>query len=242
MMAPTGSTVYPRVCGGTGDSIKPEGFYDGLSPRVRGNRVGVDEPWCADGSIPACAGEPCSNRAHAGRSRVYPRVCGGTVLVFRPDVRKSGLSPRVRGNRPASLSPICLIGSIPACAGEPRTSTLAVWPLRVYPRVCGGTAGHQLVDGAQTGLSPRVRGNRYHANGIPRRRRSIPACAGEPAFSRMPSTNGRVYPRVCGGTHAARRRRGHQLGLSPRVRGNQEPGLDLLVDDGSIPACAGEPE
>ena len=50
--------VYPRVCGGTGvpgDGVLPR---QGLSPRVRGNRllwrVGVADR----GSIPACAGEP----------------------------------------------------------------------------------------------------------------------------------------------------------------------------------------
>ena len=210
--------VYPRVCGGTALGWMNRGAQTGLSPRVRGNRAPIGHTLADLGSIPACAGEPCSNRAHAGRSRVYPRVCGGTVLVFRPDVRKSGLSPRVRGNRPASLSPICLIGSIPACAGEPDCRAKPLLSSPVYPRVCGGTLtdGDRFVLGA--GLSPRVRGNLYASAGLVCAVGSIPACAGEPCgllSGSIPACAGEpacpagkpsypwVYPRVCGGTDYA---------------------------------------
>ena len=72
------STVYPRVCGGTNLYECGECGELGLSPRVRGNPppVMADQP--ADGSIPACAGEPHSTNARLGQARVYPRVCGGT--------------------------------------------------------------------------------------------------------------------------------------------------------------------
>ena len=55
-----------------------------------------------------------------------------------------------------------------------------VWVLRVYPRVCGGTAFVFLTGVLFPGLSPRVRGNRFQ--GQPRHpwAGSIPACAGEP--------------------------------------------------------------
>ena len=70
--------VYPRVCGGTvasGGSIpRPQG----LSPRVRGNPAGRHHHRAAQGSIPACAGEPATvDPPDTGRA-VYPRVCGGT--------------------------------------------------------------------------------------------------------------------------------------------------------------------
>ena len=51
----------------------------------------------------------------------------------------------------------------------------------------------------------------------------------------------RVYPRVCGGTSASRRRLGRMKGLSPRVRGNRAITDDATGDMRSIPACAGEP-
>ena len=70
--------VYPRVCGGTcPDSIRYE-LALGLSPRVRGNRITVDDKPPPDGSIPACAGEPGSAPGYPAQPVVYPRVCGGT--------------------------------------------------------------------------------------------------------------------------------------------------------------------
>ena len=191
------------------------------------------------------------------RKRVYPRVCGGTAgrcRCARPQTR--GLSPRVRGNhaggfvgRPQGMTRVyprvcggttqrhqearCDIGSIPACAGEPASTTglpagsipaCAGEPAeasvshdllsqRVYPRVCGGTLGRRL------------------------RRPLIPACAGEPVprisglsprvrgnlggtTRQLVSASSRVYPRVCGGTTQSRPSSGLILGLSPRVRGN----------------------
>ena len=71
--------VYPRVCGGTVDVdtwTMPDG---GLSPRVRGNleRNGLFSRVYR--SIPACAGEPQDGHTVACTTKVYPRVCGGTV-------------------------------------------------------------------------------------------------------------------------------------------------------------------
>ena len=50
--------VYPRVCGATLGVLLKTGPEEGLSPRVRGNlgpRLLVTH---ANGSIPACAGQP----------------------------------------------------------------------------------------------------------------------------------------------------------------------------------------
>ena len=70
---------------------------------------------------------------------VYPRVCGGTASEDggRGDVL--GLSPRVRGNRVARRRRADVLGSIPACAGEPARMLRMCRSCRVYPRVCGGT-------------------------------------------------------------------------------------------------------
>ena len=70
----------------------------------------------------------------------------------------------------------------------------------VYPRVCGGTSVIRDDASAWCGLSPRVRGNQGHYAKRGGKRRSIPACAGEPYP--MVNTGHRrlVYPRVCGGT------------------------------------------
>ena len=114
-------------------------------------------------------------------AEVYPRVCGGTVIFDGPLDREKGLSPRVRGNRPPTPPLDWIIGSIPACAGEP---SVAVWSAvfaEVYPRVCGGTGLPHRRSTGSSGLSPRVRGNPVIAAGIITYAGSIPACAGEPS-------------------------------------------------------------
>ena len=52
---------------------------------------------------------------------------------------------------------------------------------------------------------------------------------------------GEVYPRVCGGTRWIWCSGWTPGGLSPRVRGNRQPGRLPPGWSGSIPACAGEP-
>ena len=59
------------------------------------------------------------NAAPDTASRVYPRVCGGTLAKALPSRRNKGLSPRVRGNLGKSYGTPAGGGSIPACAGEP---------------------------------------------------------------------------------------------------------------------------
>ena len=131
--------VYPRVCGGTIGSVWPRGVNSGLSPRVRGNQGGAGLQRGGRGSIPACAGEPTGSSWSLTEPGVYPRVCGGTShgLIWRSAI--TGLSPRVRGNRAVDHGECVLVGSIPACAGEPTTTPCDGHMSGVYPRVCGGT-------------------------------------------------------------------------------------------------------
>ncbi len=152
-----------------------------------------------------------------------------------------GLSPRVRGNHIPAAPGAFTFGSIPACAGEPFTGNEGVSITEVYPRVCGGTATASAAGLAATGLSPRVRGNPPGVLETLADMRSIPACAGEPiALPHSPGTIP-VYPRVCGGTRFHCDGSLPASGLSPRVRGNLEHKVGSISDDGSIPACAGEP-
>ena len=91
----------------------------GLSPRVRGNRGTCSEARLRTGSIPACAGEPVLKSSLSNPDRVYPRVCGGTAVTGGEICNAGGLSPRVRGNRWDRCFGCVVVGSIPACAGEP---------------------------------------------------------------------------------------------------------------------------
>ena len=107
--------------------------------------------------------------------------------------------------------------------------------------MCGGTKIPKAVGRIKQGLSPRVRGNRSIGKACMMALRSIPACAGEPAWLMNMNDYREVYPRVCGGTSSPKKDGSGSDGLSPRVRGNHGQGQQGQQDDGSIPACAGEP-
>ena len=199
---PTPTAVYPRVCGGTirapGGGL---GRY-GLSPRVRGNQIVGPFRIIRIGSIPACAGEPPSQSRECSLPQVYPRVCGGTVRGEIIATAAGGLSPRVRGNLIPTGDVPGVVGSIPACAGEPLVVCCRPVLNEVYPRVCGGTLTGVPIGTALVGLSPRVRGNPplwFRPSGP---WGSIPACAGEPRTRQRSGHICPVYPRVCGGTTA----------------------------------------
>ena len=136
-------------------------------------------------------------------------------------VLRQGLSPPVRGNPSAAWHNIQRQGSIPACAGEPRTGALARPPPAVYPRLCGGTSAGKWRSRGCPGLSPPVRGNLRFLLRRGVSAGSIPACAGEPGGSGSSAPPAAVYPRLCGGTQT----------VNDATEQN----------GGSIPACAGEP-
>ena len=71
---------------------------------------------------------------------------------------------------------------------------------------------------------------------------SIPAYAGEPSPGYATTPSRKVYPRVCGGTHAGRGEVQSGQGLSPRMRGNPPYAPFRLLTARSIPAYAGEPD
>ena len=70
--------VYPRACGGTRRPRPIPACRPGLSPRLRGNRMGMARWQTAARFIPAPAGEPPPIRGQNRYIRVYPRACGGT--------------------------------------------------------------------------------------------------------------------------------------------------------------------
>ena len=69
----------------------------------------------------------------------------------------------------------------------------------------------------------------------------LAACAGEPPTGLPFPVRVRVYPRVCGGAFFEIGQVQQQEGLSPRVRGSLNGGKGIRENQGSIPACAGEP-
>ena len=90
------------------------------------------------------------------------------------------------------------------------------------------------------GLSPRLRGNVVPRNLSCQAMRSIPALAGERKTDTKPEHEVGVYPRACGGTIKSMAQCCHNIGLSPRLRGNGDPETKACAISGSIPALAGE--
>ena len=70
--------VYPRECGGTLSMVTKKNLRNGLSPRVRGNRLANACYLTPYRSIPASAGEPNLSDSASYPIWVYPRECGGT--------------------------------------------------------------------------------------------------------------------------------------------------------------------
>ena len=166
--------------GGTYLKRKVTQRLQGLSPHARGNRRWTTK-CCYDlGSIPACAGEPRQGDVANTVGEVYPRMRGGTKAAIDTCCPYSGLSPHARGNHCSPVSVGVLIGSIPACAGEPTAVATQVTALGVYPRMRGGTEIDAFPIVQNWGLSPHARGNHRRWIELAPSTGSIPACAGEP--------------------------------------------------------------
>ena len=172
--------VYPRRCGGTLTVSTTYRVIAGLSPQVRGNLGGNRRVPRDCGSIPAGAGEPVQPELLGDPTRVYPRRCGGTVIMGDTTFDGLGLSPQVRGNRSIFHPWMIFSGSIPAGAGEPPRCGRGGWRAGVYPRRCGGTFWNPRCRRQINGLSPQVRGNRKSGAPHSQKGGSIPAGAGEP--------------------------------------------------------------
>ena len=131
--------------------------------------------------------------------------------------------------------------SIPAHAGEPKSSCRSDTSIRVYPRPRGGTETINDFLTSRLGLSPPTRGNPDAVSCKTIGDRSIPAHAGEPSRGELRLRFLSVYPRPRGGTAIVRLLSDCRPGLSPPTRGNPvvtPPGASAR---GSIPAHAGEP-
>ena len=89
------------------------------------------------------------------------------------------------------------------------------------------------------GSSPRVRGTLVDVQPGERRRRFIPACAGNARTSCILFFTGPVHPRVCGEREGKCRSIGGIIGSSPRVRGTRDHPVPEYPRWRFIPACAG---
>ena len=159
----------------------------------------------------------------------------------RAGARSRGLSPRVRGIHALHASSLQQSGSIPACTGNPVVNTVCAHFLWVYPRVYGESHQEVCIMANGPGLSPRVRGIPGGGHQGRAEHGSIPACTGNPARHLGGAGDCRVYPRVYGESLLDETGHPGDAGLSPRVRGIRVQVWADGLDQGSIPACTGNP-
>ena len=240
--APRPIRVHPRACGGADNATSIRRSERGPSPRVRGSRAFDAATRDALRSIPARAGEPLSAAATAFVRAVHPRACGGAAPPRRQRPRTTGPSPRVRGSLNVTRVGETDDRSIPARAGEPRSTWCITLAHGVHPRACGGANGDRRMPSSWLGPSPRVRGSRLPNRHEDRGQGSIPARAGEPPCTSWRKIIPTVHPRACGGATTVKRCSRTATGPSPRVRGSQLESVSLTRPTGSIPARAGEPQ
>ena len=233
------SSVHPRVCGELLESVSPHRRDVGSSPRVRGTRKVQRGRWRPHRFIPACAGNSMVAADSPAASAVHPRVCGELLGGHHQVVDCHGSSPRVRGTLRAGPIHDGRGRFIPACAGNSAAPPSAAPRSTVHPRVCGELSRRHVDAAHGPGSSPRVRGTRRAQFRPRRRRRFIPACAGNSTALQASARWPAVHPRVCGELPIQAPPCPLFDGSSPRVRGTlyeRDRARDLLR---FIPACAG---
>ena len=155
------------------------------------------------------------------------------------DHPSTGSSPLSRGIRPSEHSIGLRRRIIPALAGNTVEDRLPRTAPADHPRSRGEYAGREAVDVTWTGSSPLSRGIPSPRAPLPRRRRIIPALAGN-TTSHLSSTPTRTdHPRSRGEYAAARASSAHAMGSSPLSRGILLRQWFVTGRTGIIPALAG---
>ena len=187
----------------------------------------------------ACGETPTTSRL-TSHETVHPRACGGNLVGMSGSSGVTGPSPRVRGKHVLRHEAVVPERSIPARAGETRTTQTSRLLPQVHPRACGGNYEELSEGTGEPGPSPRVR-RKPGTEGTGRRAEgSIPARAGETDANVNLLITLTVHPRACGGNAELVWERFGDDGPSPRVRGKPCRAWRTSGRRGSIPARAGE--
>ena len=184
-------------------------------------------------------GTPADAAAETSGDRIIP-ACAGNASDFLPlNKPANGSSPRVRGTQPARRMCVWDSRIIPACAGNAPIARASQSRQLDHPRVCGERIRERGLHRRRGGSSPRVRGTLGLGVGDHRRRRIIPACAGNASSGGSSIRALSDHPRVCGERVCAVAVVMARVGSSPRVRGTHAKRNPTGNTMWIIPACAG---
>ncbi len=233
------SPVHPRVRGEHPRWAQGSCIRNGSSPRARGTHPETYRRAQSRRFIPACAGNTLSLPPSPLSLPVHPRVRGEHLArgAFRVPAR--GSSPRARGTLPDWLLKAAVARFIPACAGNTRDRRTPIVSPSVHPRVRGEHIRSSAYGAPARGSSPRARGTPPYPWRSCRRRRFIPACAGNTTRAFPSRREAPVHPRVRGEHGTVSLIEPIPNGSSPRARGTRMPSLPQFETARFIPACAG---
>ncbi len=178
-------------------------------------------------------------RRHAVLIPVYPRWRGEHDHHIRHVVDRSGLSPLARGTPTLHFVDPPYLRFIPAGAGNTQQLEQYVQTGKVYPRWRGEHRACASAFSRSSGLSPLARGTPCRQRSGDKRKRFIPAGAGNTAGGRYYSRINAVYPRWRGEHISVLRRISARNGLSPLARGTPSSSCLTCSSLRFIPAGAG---
>ena len=205
--------------------------YSGSSPRGRGTRATIRLLPFDARFIPARAGNTPPPPPDRAPTAVHPRAGGEHTTRSASFLIHSGSSPRGRGTRVPRATEAATTRFIPARAGNTCSQTGVRKRYSVHPRAGGEHGSRTSTSICRAGSSPRGRGTPFDRARGDRRRRFIPARAGNTSSSARPPARPAVHPRA-GGEHAPAgpfaSAPGERFAVHPRA-GGEHTGMSTLI-------------
>ena len=190
--------VHPRTCGEhTSPRIRTVST-SGSSPHMRGTLATACVSRSAFRFIPAHAGNIGTSASPSCVKPVHPRTCGEHEERKARTAFRDGSSPHMRGTFIRQILEFIGPRFIPAHAGNIRADRAEIRVAAVHPRTCGEHIIQRVFKVINHGSSPHMRGTYRRPGNQGRRRRFIPAHAGNINNSRQKSSQKAVHPRTCG--------------------------------------------
>ena len=231
--------VHPRARGEQLVVVVVVVVVHGSSPRTRGTALDRPARLASSRFIPAHAGNRKSSRPARPANPVHPRARGEQSAMIIAADKFAGSSPRTRGTVFEPTGDEVIKRFIPAHAGNSRARKCERLNLPVHPRARGEQSTAYTCGGLYRGSSPRTRGTGSARHAVRKRRRFIPAHAGNSWSCGMKRRVASVHPRARGEQLTVFSTSPSTLGSSPRTRGTDIPRRHRRPELRFIPAHAG---
>ena len=210
---------HPRACGERQNTRNMRRCASGSSPRLRGTLRLREQIGEQPRIIPAPAGNAAVERHVTTRFTDHPRACGERFTAIPIRGSSTGSSPRLRGTPRKGPRPLDPQRIIPAPAGNAFAFQSRQSSRPDHPRACGERESVCSVGTSNIGSSPRLRGTLAQISTGRRRRRIIPAPAGNALHLQVPLAPRPDHPRACGERSTGGLALSECNGSSPRLRG-----------------------